>query len=312
MSRCIVVGGGGFIGRHLVNQLVARGDREIVALGRRPAPPHDFPKRAEYVSGSISDVALLSRLMDGADEVVDLAYSTVPKTSFDDPVQDVLANLPPTVTLLEVASRHKLRRLLLVSSGGTVYGDAQYLPIDELHPTNPLSPYGITKLAAEKYALMFSRLADLPVTIVRPGNAYGPGQRGDRGQGFIAAAMWSIMTHQGVQLFGERGTVRDYVYIDDVVDGLIASLDSGRSGSVYNIGTGVGRDNLAVTDALASVVGERFLPIEIVRQDFRAFDVKANVLCSDALFKDAKWTPKIEFPVGLERTWQWMLREQAT
>lgn len=105
MSRCIVVGGEGFLGRPLVNRLAARGDREVVVLGRRPVPSLDFPQSAEYVSGNISDATLLSRLLDGADEVVDLAYSTVPKTSFDDPVQDVLANLPSTVTLLEVAGK---------------------------------------------------------------------------------------------------------------------------------------------------------------------------------------------------------------
>jgi len=309
VSRCIVVGGAGFIGGHLVSRLAARGDRQIVVLGRRGTPPSGLPKNVDYVSGSISNSAMLSRLLEGADEIVDLAYSSVPKTSFDDPVQDVLANLPPTVTLLEAASRNKLRCLLLVSSGGTVYGDTHYLPIDELHPTNPISPYGITKLAAEKYALMFSRLAGLPVTIVRPANAYGPGQIANKGQGFIATAMGAILNHREVQVFGERGTVRDYVYIDDLVAGMIAALDSGMNGRVYNIGTGIGRDNVAVVDELSSIVGEQFLPLKIARQEFRPFDVKANVLCSKALFNDTGWTPKIEFSTGLAATWQWMLRE---
>lgn len=157
---------------------------------------------------------------------------------------------------------------------------------------------------------MFSRLSELPVTIIRPANAYGPGQRGAGGQGFIAAAMCAVLNRRAVQVFGERGTVRDYVYIDDLVDGLIAALDSGRAGGVYNIGTGVGRDNMAVIDELASVVGESFLPIEIVHQDFRLFDVKANVLCSEALFKDSKWMPKTDFVTGLARTWRWMLGQQ--
>ena len=305
------MGGAGFIGCHLVSRLVAQGDRDVVVLGRSVAPPSGLPRNVHYVSGSISNSAMLSRLLDGADEVIDLAYSSVPKTSFDDPVQDVLANLPPAVTLLEAASRNKLRRLLLVSSGGTVYGDTQYLPIDELHPTNPLSPYGITKLAAEKYALMFSRLAGLPVTIVRPANAYGPGQMANKGQGFIATAMGSILNHREVHVFGERGTVRDYVHIDDLVDGLIAALDSGADGRVYNIGTETGRDNVAVIEELSSVVGEQFLPVKIVRQESRPFDVKVNVLCSKALFIDTGWTPKIEFTTGLAATWQWMLRQHV-
>lgn len=311
MSKCIVVGGAGFIGCHLVSRLVSRGDREVVVLGRRGVPPSGLPKEVRYVSGSISNSALLAHLLDGANEIVDLAYSSVPKTSFDDPVQDVLANLPPAVTLLEAASCNKLRRFLLVSSGGTVYGDTHYLPIDEMHPTNPLSPYGITKLAAEKYALMYSRLAGLPVTIARPANAYGPGQMANMGQGFIATAMGAILNHREVQIFGECGTIRDYVYIDDLVDGLIAALDSGTDGRVYNIGTGIGRNNVTIIDELSRIIGEQFLPVRIARQDSRLFDVKANVLCSKALSNDTGWKPKVEFSTGLAETWEWMSRQHA-
>src|SRR5690606_36441288 len=146
-----------------------------------------------YMPGNVEDVAFMNGLLEGCDELVDLAYATVPKTSFDDPVHDVLVNLPATVSLLRQAANFSLKRVLLVSSGGTVYGNAAYLPIDEAHPTNPVSPYGITKLAAEKYALLFHRLEGLPVVIARPSNPYGPNQMGNLGQGFIAAAMLATL-----------------------------------------------------------------------------------------------------------------------
>jgi UDP-glucose 4-epimerase len=123
--------------------------------------------------------------------VIHLAYATVPNTSFDNPLADLLQNLPPTVELFsKVAERSG--RLILVSSGGTVYGQAVQLPILENHPTNPISPYGVTKLTLEKYAHLYAVTKSLKVICVRPGNAYGVGQYPYIGQGFVSTAMASI------------------------------------------------------------------------------------------------------------------------
>lgn len=130
--------------------------------------------------------------------MIDLAYSTVPQTSFSDPMFDLQSNLPRVVALMEELKHHtKLRRFMVVSSGGTVYGHATQLPISEYAQTEPVSPYGITKLTIERYALMYHRLHDLPVVLVRPANAYGLGQQAFKGQGFIATAIGSIL--QGKQ-----------------------------------------------------------------------------------------------------------------
>src|SRR5208283_5085757 len=129
------------------------------------------------------DRSFLADLLKDVDEVVNLAYSTVPKTSFEDPVQDILSNLPSAVNLFLATSQSSVQRLVLVSSGGTVYGKAASLPIVETHPTNPISPYGITKLAIEKYAVMYHNHTGLPVVVLRPGNAFGEGQRPFTGQG---------------------------------------------------------------------------------------------------------------------------------
>jgi UDP-glucose 4-epimerase len=237
--------------------------------------------------------------------VVDLAYATVPKTSFDDPVHDVLVNLPSSVVLLRQASQRRLRRLVLVSSGGTVYGNAAYLPIDETHPTNPVSPYGITKLALEKYALMFHRLEGLPIVIARPGNPYGPNQLSNLGQGFVGTALYSILQRQPVCVFGERGTVRDYVYIEDLVAGLSAALNHGNVGETYNIGTGIGYDNRSVLDEIDSIVRADGYSVQCEHRPFRAFDVAENVLSSARLTYLSGWRPQVDLHTGLEATWQW-------
>ena len=304
-TGCLVVGGGGFIGSHLVAKLVAGGRKDVRVVGRRALPRFPLPEGVAYVQGDISDARFLKAALEDCDEVFDLAYSSVPKTSFEDPVRDILDNLPANVTLIKLASECGLRRFVLVSSGGTVYGNPAYLPIDESHPTNPVSPYGITKLAAEKYALMFHRLGALPVVIVRPGNPYGPNQAGDLGQGFVGTAMFAILKGRPVGIFGERGTVRDYLYVEDLADGLVAALEHGRLGDTYNIGTGMGTDNQGVLDCIADVIDLTGYRLEVSRLPDRPFDVAANVLSAARLTYVSGWRPRIGLRAGIAKTWEW-------
>lgn len=310
-SVCLVVGGAGFLGSHLVRVLVQRTERTVLVAGRSVTPEFVLPEAAKYIQGDIADRRFLDDVLDQCDEVIDLAYATVPKTSFDDPVRDVLTNLPPTVGLLTAASQRNLKRFLLVSSGGAVYGNAHHLPIVEDHPTDPISPYGITKLATEKYALMFRRVHGLPVIIARPGNPYGPGQLGNRGQGFIGAAMMAVLEKRLVPIFGARGTIRDYIHVDDLVAGLIAVLECGDLGGIYNVGTGCGRDNFQILDALKPLAEQAGYSIKVAICQERGFDVPANILNSERLSIISGWRPQIAFEAGLATTWDWALRTDA-
>ncbi|NTW89230.1 MAG: NAD-dependent epimerase/dehydratase family protein, partial [Desulfobulbaceae bacterium] len=242
MSHCCVIGGTGFVGSHLVDLLHATG-RVLSVIGRNAIPTRPLPAGVKYLAGDYADAYFLKGVLQGVDEVIMLAYTTVPKSSFEDPVRDILDNLPAPVKLFETACSQGLKKLVFVSSGGTVYGKPQYLPISEDHPTHPISPYGITKLATENYAYMFHELAGLPVVTVRPGNAYGEGQKPFVGQGFVSTAIVSILQEKEITLFGESGTIRDYVHVSDVAAGIHAALDKGMPGSCYNIGTGSGLSN---------------------------------------------------------------------
>ena len=305
----LVVGGGGFIGSHFVKLATEHGGRDVIVLGRSSKPRFSLPPGACYVQGDAGDIRLIRELLAKSDEVVDLAYATVPKTSFDDPVNDVLVNLPASVALLQEAAKHKLKCFVMVSSGGTVYGNAQYLPLDEAHPTNPMSPYGITKLALEKYAILYHHLQGVPSIVVRPGNPFGPKQLGNLGQGFIGAAIYASLRRNPVIIFGERGTIRDYVFVEDLAEGLLAVLDSGEVGETYNIGTGVGHDNRAVLDVLSNLVRNDGYSVEVEVRPLRPFDVAANVLSPARLTFISGWRPKIDFADGMRRTWEWALAE---
>ena len=307
VGTTLITGGGGFIGHALIKRLLLKPERRIIVVGRSLSPKFPLPEAVVYHSGDISDQAFIGPLLDCATEVVDLAYGTTPKTSYDDPIQDVILNLPASVTLQRLASERKIRRYVLVSSGGTVYGNPKYLPIDELHPNNPISPYGISKLVTEKYASFFFQMMGLPVIIARPSNAYGVGQFGRRPQGFIGVSMHAVLNGLDIEIFGERGTVRDYIYIDDLADGLASLLENGIVGETYNIGSGIGYDNIDVLSMLHEVVGAKY-PIRTVHRPLRPFDVPANVLNSEKLTVATGWVPKYSLKQGIEEMWHQLVK----
>jgi UDP-glucose 4-epimerase len=300
----LVIGGGGFIGSHLVPCLLESG-RKVTVLGRNTTPRHELPAAAAYVAGDFGNIDLIRGLLDGHDEVIHLAYATVPNTSFDNPLGDLLENLPSTVQLFaEVAARG--RRLVLVSSGGTVYGEGLNLPITEEHPTLPISPYGVTKLTLEKYAYLYSATHGLNVVCVRPSNAFGEGQLPFAGQGFVANAMASAMRGQDIRIFGPHGSVRDYIHAADLAKGIVSTLERGTTGEAYNLGSGVGRSNLDVVEAISPLMKEIGCAVRTVHEPARVFDVHANILDCTRLRQRTGWKPNVSFEEGLLRTRDWL------
>lgn len=303
-ANTLVIGGAGYIGSHLVPQLVASG-RNVTVLGRSAAPRCELPDGVTYVAGDFGVRDLIRRLLASHEEVVHLAYSTVPNTSFEDPFADLLQNLPPTLQLFsEVAD--KGAKLVLVSSGGTVYGEAARTPIREDHPTNPISPYGVTKLTLENYAYLYASTHGLKFVCVRPANAYGVGQRPFVGQGFVATALASAMQGMPIKIFGETGTIRDYLYVSDLASGIVCALERGRLSEKYNLGSGDGLSNLELIEVISPLVQEMGCEIKLEHLPERTFDVKVNVLDSSKLTKHTGWMPKVALSEGLMRTRDWL------
>ena len=300
----LVIGGAGFIGTHLVSELLATG-RTVTILDRRTDAIQELPRGADYVAGDFGQCQLIRELLCNHEEVIHLAYTSVPKTSFENPFSDLLENLPPTVQLFAETAESG-RKLLFVSSGGTVYGEAGTLPIREDHPTRPISPYGLTKLTLEGYAHLYAVTHGLKFVCVRPANAFGPGQKPFTGQGFIASAMTSMMRGLPVTVFGQRGTVRDYIYVGDLAAGIVSALEKGRPSEIYNLGSGVGRTNMDVIEAILPLMKGLSHKIRIEHLPERTFDVRANILDSGKLHKDTGWSPTTPFDKGLLRTREWL------
>ena len=300
--KTIVIGGAGFIGSQVSQALIESG-RDVTIVGRRSPGPQISALNCRYRSADLGNRGQLREILEAGCEVIDLAYATVPKTSFGDPAFDLLANLPCSIGLLEESMATGVRRVLVVSSGGTVYGHPQELPIKESHPTAPISPYGITKLTIEHYARMFHRTRDLPVLIVRPANAYGVNQRSRTGQGFLAAAIDAILSRQAIEIYGTSGTVRDYIHVADVADGIVAALNYGLDGEVYNLGTGVGTSNLDVISLLRPLAQAGEYPIQINHLAPRRFDVDANILDCQKLLSISGWSAQRSLQQGLTEMW---------
>lgn len=300
----LVIGGAGYIGAQILPLLIASG-RQVTVLGRSTIPRNKLPDGVVYVAGDFGQHELICKLLDKNQEVVYLAYATVPNTSFENPLADLLQNLPPAVQLFSEAASRGVK-LILISSGGTVYGEAIELPIRETHPTKPISPYGVTKLTLENYAYLYAATHGLKFVCVRPANAYGVGQRPFVGQGFIATAMASAVRDMPINIFGQHGTVRDYLYVSDLASGIVSALEHGYLSETYNLGSGLGMANLDVIKAFEPFINDDGYKVKIEHIPERSFDVKANVLDSTKLQTHTGWQPKVDFMDGLRLTYEWL------
>jgi len=301
LGAVCVLGGLGFIGRHLCTALARAGYRVRVLDRARDGSSADPPAdpAIEIVEGDAACPSDFFRAAHGVRVIVDLAYTTVPGTSMANPEQDVLGNVASAVSWLSRLGQTGVERVVSVSSGGTVYGVPRYFPIDEEHPTHPISSYGITKLAIEKYVAMYSALANVGHAIVRPSNVYGPGQRTDRGQGIVGVLLDRMMRGEAFDMWGTGRSVRDYLYVDDVVAALVAVIEYRGPVTVFNVSTGVGHSVLEVVETVERHTGCRSTVRHLAA---RGFDVPANVLTSARLAAETGWTPHTSLDDGIERT----------
>jgi UDP-glucose 4-epimerase len=308
-KRCLVLGGRGFIGSHLVDTLLNRG--YFVRCFDRPhiqplSKSHLENDRFELCEGDFVSEADVANALEGCHVCFHLISTTLPKSSNVDPIFDVESNVLGTVRLLSHALRSGLKKIIFVSSGGTIYGVPEQTPILETHVTNPVCSYGITKLTIEKYLHLFHILHGLDYTILRLANPFGEGQRVQASQGAIAVFLGRILHGEPVEVWGDGSIVRDYIYISDVVDALMEALERTTDEHVFNIGSGRGHSLRELIDAIESVTGltatRRYLPA-------RQFDVPTNILSIERARKLLDWSPKVTFDDGIKNFADWMLNK---
>ncbi len=300
----LVTGGSGFIGSHLVDGLAHAGHR-VISLDRVPRGFEALPLGAEFIEGDFGEAGdILAG--EGIEVVYHTAWASIHETSNADPAADIAANLIPTVRLLDQCRNAGVRRFVFLSSGGQVYGLPAKLPVPEDHPTHPISGYGITKLAAEKYLLMFARQYGMEPVIFRPSVPYGPRQNPHRRQGAVSVFIHRALNNLPVEIWGDGGGVRDYFYIDDLTRALVQAADSPDiAGKTINL---AGARVYSLNELLQAIREALGREIQVSYQPSRNFDVPSLELDTSLARSLLGWRPETDLPAGIRRMADWMLK----
>ena len=292
--RAIVTGGAGFIGSHIVDVLVERGDEVAVldnfASGRRENVNEDAALRERDIREPFQV---------DADVVFHFAAQADVRVSVERPLYDADVNVLGTINVLE-AARAAGARIVFASTGGAIYGECEE-PASEDAPRRPLAPYGASKLCGEEYLATYNRLHGAGHVSLRLGNVYGPRQDPHGEAGVVAIFLSRLRDGQPPRVFGNGEQVRDYVYVGDVVRAALAAAD--HSGGVYNVGTGVASSVLELVAACRRVTGSE------EGHEFaeaRVGELQRSVLDPSAAARELGWRPEVELEQGLRETWDWI------
>jgi UDP-glucose 4-epimerase len=297
----LLLGGTGFLGTALAARL-AVGGRNIHVVSRS-APAGEIGA-VRYHRASLDDSKLIARLMTECSTVVHLASATTPGSSGRRPLYELDLNLAPTLRLLDLMTSIHPSRLIFVSSGGTLYGNPERLPADEKSILRPLSYHGAGKMALEAFLAAYAHESGVPVAVLRPSNLYGPGQTLRHGFGVVRTMLEHARTGSAFEIWGDGETVRDFLYIDDMVEVCARAISADRMEGTFNVGSGVGYS----LNQLAGIVERQCgRPLEVIRRAPRRTDVRAIVLDISNIRSRLSWKPAISLEEGVRRTWEWLM-----
>jgi UDP-glucose 4-epimerase len=294
--RTVVTGGAGFIGSNLVEALLARGDSVTVVDNFASGKRENLHAGAALLEHDLRDPFSLE-----ADVIFHLAAQADVQTSMQRPEYDAAVNVVGTVNALGAAPG---AQVIFASSGGAGYGECAE-PATEQSPFLPLSPYGIAKKCGEEYLAGWNRIYRTHHVSLRFANVYGPRQDAGLEGGVVAIFLERLANGRETVIFGDGTQARDFVYVDDVVDSLLAAV--GRAGGPYNVGTGHGTTVEELHAACARVAGNGQAPRH---EPARLGDVQRSVLDAHLIERELGWRPHVSLTDGLARTWAWM-KEQA-
>ena len=309
MKNALVVGGNGFIGHHLVHALTEDGWQVAVYDRAVKGRFVGWSNPPQYIQGELGNRELVRASLQSIDTVFHLAYTTIPKTSNDDPAYDVQSNVTTTINLLSECVRAGVRRVVYLSSGGTVYGIPQQLPIREDHVTQPICSYGITKLMIEQYLFLFNHLYDLSYSVLRPANPYGEGQNVLGEQGAIAVFLGHIARGLPVEIWGDGSVTRDYFYVGDLARACIKAADVDERQVIANVGSGQG---LSLNELLAVIRDTLDVEFDVLYKAGRPFDVPELILDIARARQVLGWEPQVTLEAGTQRTWEWITSQLNT
>lgn len=297
--KVVVLGGAGFIGSHLVDRLLAEGTHVVCVTRHPPGLLSELAlrhSRLQLRAADIAESAALIESMQDADVIVHLVSTTLPASSNLDPRFDVATNLIGALNILEAARAANVQRVVFASSGGTVYGVPQKVPLSEEHPTEPTSSYGITKLAIEKYLALYRHLHGIDSIILRISNPYGERQRLESVQGAVSVFIGKALRGEPIEIWGDGSVVRDFIHVSDVASAVLAAINYQGSQKVFNIGSGEG---VSLNDLVRMIGDAMGREPGVIYKPARGFDVPRNVLSIERAKESMGWAPSMKIHEGI-------------
>ncbi len=295
----LILGGSGFIGQALTQRLASTSNVFVVS---RTSVRHFEGIR--YRQGSLDDESLLGEILPQCRAVIHLASTTTPAKSAQHPTLEI-ENIEASLRLLEYLRRAPLTNLIYFSSGGTVYGNPGHSPVAEKEPRNPLSFHGAGKVAIEAF-IQAHRNQGGNACIIRPSNAYGPGQALKHGFGLIRTLLQHARERTTFEVLGDGETVRDFIYIDDLIDAVVGVIQHPDDSQTYNLGSGQSHSINHVKRIVEQVTGVR---IPTRHLPSRSIDVRELILDSSLIANRLGWSPKVSLDEGIRRTWDWVVNQ---
>lgn len=298
--KILVTGGAGFIASHITDAFVSEGHQVVVYDDLSSGFEKNINPKAKFVKGNICDRELVERLFreEHFDVVNHHAAQMDVRRSVKDPAFDANTNIIGTINLLQNAIKYKVKKFMFASTGGAVYGEQSYFPADENHPTQPRSPYGISKLAVEKYLYFYNAEYGLNYTILRYANIYGPRQNPFGEAGVVAIFTTRLLKEEQPIINGSGEQTRDYVFVGDVVKANLLTLND-TANDIYNVGTGIETNVNQLFHKLNNIIGadkeEKHGPAAPGEQ-------MRSVITSEKLFRKFGWKPSTTLDEGLKLT----------
>jgi len=307
-KNCLILGGGGFIGSHLCDELIKNG-YEVKVFDKINFSykniEHNIDK-IKIIEGDFNNEIDINNSLKNVDVIYHLVSSTLPAMSNENPVYDVETNLVSTLKFIDEAIKQKVKKIIFISSGGTIYGIPDKIPIKENQFGNPICSYGIIKKTIEEYLFMFYKLYNLDYYVFRMSNPYGERQNPLLAQGVIPVFLNKLVNKKKIEIWGDGSVTRDYIYIKDAVKVLVKSLNYKTEDKIFNLSTGIGTDLKNLISIIEKITNVK---PDVIYKDKRNIDININVLDNSLIKKVFDWNIETTLEEGIKNTYEFIKKE---
>ena len=297
----LVTGGAGFIGSHIVDKLIENSYDVIILDNLATGNKNNINPKAEFINSDIRDKDLAEKIsFKDIEAVFHQAAQINVRYSVENPVYDGDVNVLGMINILELMRKYDINKVIFASSGGAVYGEPNYLPVDENHPINPLSPYGLSKYVGEEYIKLYNRLYGIEYAILRYSNVYGERQDPRGEAGVISIFVDRMLNNQNPTIFGDGNQTRDFVYVGDVAKANLMALN--WKNEIVNIGTGMETSVNELFNIIKHEIGFKGDAIYDKPREGEVYRIYLDIKKAESL----GWKPEIDLREGIGRVVNWM------